>query len=857
MTLRSIVVTLVALLLMGIWIEYEELYLRYGGPLAENSPPNSAVGVMLGVMMLSVALGWLRRPLRLSSRELVVVYVALIVAAPLMTQGLWHRLFGLIAAIPHNQDFKSYDSLPSLLWPHGPNLIPNARFENGLAPFVHEGGGHVVWTNAPGDTKRSIPRVLLSHGGDSTPECSLAITLKRFNERAREQLVPGECYLFSALVRTEGFTKGSGYLVIMRSDGGTERTLLASSEETRPSLARPDGFSRIGISPVRVPGDLRECLTLVLVLRGQGSLAVREMEFLNIEAIEGLYAGRRLIREEHLEKLGPNERDFTVVRPRRLWGLQGFRYLLSGLIPLEQWREPALAWTALIGGLFLGFLGLNLLMRKQWADHERFTFPLTILPKRLFEEDSDGFVLFRNRLMWTGFACTLPLVISKGIQFYYPEFPSPAGLGGVRLANHVNSPVLKAFLADVGIGTGIGVGMSFVVLAISLLVETDVLFSLWSMFFLFQLWNLFGKLFNWTAIPGYPWKHQQNMGAFIAYALLAVVIGRHHLAHYLRCLIRGSSDVSGGSAEATAEVRWAVFLIALSLASIGLWGVWTRMGAGAALLFFGYMLVCGFAASKIRAEMGAPFGYLTPYFGMQFAGAMGGFAVFGTRGMLVAAIASGFMCTSCFLITSPVQVEMLDLGRHFSVRKRDVVTALLLGLLGGLFIGGFVVLCWAYGLGANNLQTSWPYEQNWYFSGYRVGEVNADRAVAAGTLHTTPENRPMDLRHNVDAKGLGIGFLITVALAALRAKFTWFPFHPLGYVLAPTFFMQGCWFSLLVAWGVRRLLFRIGGARVIRHGLVPFCVGMFLAGVVSVVLFDVVGVLLQISGVTEVYSKLP
>ena len=34
-----------------------------------------------------------------------------------MTQGMWHRMFGLLAAIPHNQDFKSYESLPPMLWP--------------------------------------------------------------------------------------------------------------------------------------------------------------------------------------------------------------------------------------------------------------------------------------------------------------------------------------------------------------------------------------------------------------------------------------------------------------------------------------------------------------------------------------------------------------------------------------------------------------------------------------------------------------------------------------------------------------------------------------------------------------------
>src|ERR1035437_5581654 len=99
LTLRSFVVCLVSLLLMAVWIEYEELYNVYGGPLAENSPPNSAVGVITAVMLIGGGLFYFRRGLRLCVAELVVIYAALVLAAPLMTQGMWHRIIGLTTAI--------------------------------------------------------------------------------------------------------------------------------------------------------------------------------------------------------------------------------------------------------------------------------------------------------------------------------------------------------------------------------------------------------------------------------------------------------------------------------------------------------------------------------------------------------------------------------------------------------------------------------------------------------------------------------------------------------------------------------------------------------------------------------------
>jgi hypothetical protein len=115
----------------------------------------------------------------------------------------------------------------------------------------------------------------------------------------------------------------------------------------------------------------------------------------------------------------------------------------------------------------------------------------------------------------------------------------------------------------------------------------------------------------------------------------------------------------------------------------------------------------------------------------------------------------------------------------------------------------------------------------------------------------------LDVIHNVDAKGLGIGAGITGALALVRAKFVWFPFHPLGYVLASTYFMKSCWFIFFLAWAVRLALFRVGGAHVIRRGLVPFCVGMFLACVAAIVIFDGVGIYMRMHGVAEIYSRIP
>ncbi|MBI2438244.1 MAG: hypothetical protein HYV36_05475, partial [Lentisphaerae bacterium] len=379
-TLRALVVSLVALLLMGIWIEYVERFCWYGGPLGENFPPNAAVGTVLAVMGISVLLGFLRKGLRLAPAELVVVYAALVLAAPLMTQGMWGRLFGLLAGIPHSQDFKSYESLPSMLWPHGANLVKNGRFTQGLDTFTPIGGGVITWTNVDRKAKGVWKSPVLSNGGDTNARTSLTFTLNR-QAQGKEVLIPGERFLFSMLVMAEALQKDSFYFVELHADDAPARSIFMSASATRPTFANPCGFQRVGASPVAIPVELQSNLTFRVGLEGEGLLTLQDIEFFNVEAIEGLYAGRKMVTESGLAKLDAHERDFTVIKPDNMFSWRGLKFLVTGYIPLAQWTAPALAWTALIGGLFIGFLGLNLLMRKQWSEHERFSFPQTILPR--------------------------------------------------------------------------------------------------------------------------------------------------------------------------------------------------------------------------------------------------------------------------------------------------------------------------------------------------------------------------------------------------------------------------------------------------------------------------------------------
>ncbi|MAE17607.1 hypothetical protein CMK12_01470 [Candidatus Poribacteria bacterium] len=57
---------------------------------------------------------------------------------------------------------------------------------------------------------------------------------------------------------------------------------------------------------------------------------------------------------------------------------------------------------------------LDLLLRKQWIERERLSYPIAKFPLEIARSDG-GF--FRSRMMWLGFA------IAGGIRFYYKTLP--------------------------------------------------------------------------------------------------------------------------------------------------------------------------------------------------------------------------------------------------------------------------------------------------------------------------------------------------------------------------------------------------------------------------------------------------
>jgi hypothetical protein len=281
--------------------------------------------------------------------------------------------------------------------------------------------------------------------------------------------------------------------------------------------------------------------------------------------------------------------------------------VLKGYIPYGQWAVPLAYWTSIVMAIFICLLAIGVIFRRQWADNERFSFPMVVLPRLLLEQrDENGRLirpLFHKRTFHVGVSVAFVYALMQGLAHYIPGMPNPTV--DVTISDYFSSPALKSFTTGM-YNSGFTIVLAFV--AIAFFVDLDLLLSIVLIHWLTRIPYYFGEVKGWKNIQGtvdnFPFPHEQHIGAFLGLALIVIWISRKHLGMAGRRIfgLKGGVDDSGEAMR----YRSAAILILLSLVFFAVWGELTGLGAGSSLLFFGFLTVCGFSAARIRTECGAP-----------------------------------------------------------------------------------------------------------------------------------------------------------------------------------------------------------------------------------------------------------
>lgn len=481
-------------------------------------------------------------------------------------------------------------------------------------------------------------------------------------------------------------------------------------------------------------------------------------------------------------------------------------------VPWDAWALPLAAWSLFLGALFAGVYCLMRLIHRQWIQDEKLSFPLLSLPLSLAADAGGGFGNPQNRRAL--FLCGLAIPVAYNginiLHIFQPSVPSPGFYLTFSDAfqNHPWQPFGQVYLFFMLEAIGIGY-----------FVPLEITFSAWFFYLLNRLYATAGIALGYES-PGWPFTQEQAAGGYVAVGLLLLWGLRRSLRESWERAFSAGGDWSERGA-------WIGLLgcSALVLAFCQAAGFSWKL----ALPFFAVLTLYVLVYARLRAETGIPFGFIYPY-SLPKEGLLNlvGFKtalMSGGVGSMVLFSTMAWLSRHHFAMEhAAYQLDGIKAGQEARIRQRTLTGALLLAFGVGLAAAFWVHLDAYYKIGANLAG-----------GGTGAGEFRAVVAFQeyqqlAGRLQSPP------VREMGKLWGMGVGFVFTSFLYALRLRWVGFPLHPLGFLLGTAYGdSANNWFALLVAWLCKACILKIGGMNYYRQGM-PFFLGIavghyFMAGI--------------------------
>jgi hypothetical protein len=478
----------------------------------------------------------------------------------------------------------------------------------------------------------------------------------------------------------------------------------------------------------------------------------------------------------------------------------------GGRIPWRAWWLPLTMWMLFYLALYLAFMFLMVIFRRQWTEREKLTYPLLYLPLELTAQgDSRSLIaeFFRNRIMWIGFAAAAIYNLANIINAYNPAVKALGkyyDVGALFTERPLSAlrPMVLHYRPDM-------VGFGY-------LVSTEVAMSVVVFYALFKAESLVASVIGYTK-AGFPFQQEQGIGAYVAMAVFLVWVGRGHLKEVLQKAFGARADV--GEDDQPTSYRTAVW--GFLIAGVGAW-VWTNRAGMATwvwLLYYFLILAVALVYARIRAEVGVPQIWMFPYYqsykALKFTLGSNALRVGGSWGTLTILTNLVILSRGYFQSLQGYQIESFRLAELGGIKPRAMVWMLILALLVGLPAAWWLHLRSYYEYGAGGVGA---------LEGWGSGLAKQEYTELTGYA-TAPA--PPDMPRTMAA---GFGFLLAGALTMLRVAFLRFPLHPLAYCMT-TSYGELIWGSFLIVWLAKWAVFKLGGMRTYRR-LIPGFIGLAL-----------------------------
>jgi len=488
---------------------------------------------------------------------------------------------------------------------------------------------------------------------------------------------------------------------------------------------------------------------------------------------------------------------------------------------LRAWIRPTIIWTAFMTLLLFVMQCVNSVIRKQWSEHEKLSYPLTRIPLEITASmpgsKGHSIGLTKNPVFWLGFGIAASIDLVNSLNYYFPGIPSILTPGNGQSMLDMSQFVTEKPWTAIG-----WTPITFYpfVIGLGMLMPMDFLFSSWFFYLFWKLQSVISLAQGWDADPLMPYANYQAFGAYFLFLVSSIYLSRHYLKQVGKKVLGRPSELDDSTEPLS--YRSAVIGIVLGLAALTAFSAALGMTPWLGLLFFLIYFGLALAITRMRAELGTPVHDLhftgPPYMLTDMLGAR-------TLGPQNLAVFNLFLFFNRAYRAHPMphQLEAFRFAEQCNA-KREMRAWFWVLLWAGAF--GMICMFWAM-----------------LHCYYHYGGLAKMQTTFGGEAWDRLASQIKQPKAALPQVGVAIivGFVFAAFLQSMRVRFHWWPFHPLAYAVSGSWEMNLLWMPILVAWLIKSVILRYGGPRSFQAAL-PFFYGLILGQFIPGSLLNIWGI---------------
>ena len=447
-------------------------------------------------------------------------------------------------------------------------------------------------------------------------------------------------------------------------------------------------------------------------------------------------------------------------------------------LPWRAWVVPFFAWGIVLMAAYLMMFCLTAIIRKQWVEHERLTFPLAQIPLEISQPPEQGRyfnALFRSPMMWVGAAVPILFWSLVGLHQLNANVPFISGV----------SWTITNLLGEELKGWGGMWRICFMPIGVAFLLTTEVSLSMW-LFFILNNGQKIAR--NKFGLPGgAEFEKPQQIGSFMAFAGIALWTMRHHLRDVMRKAFLGARDVDD-SQEAMPYRTAVVGLIVAVVVVVGwLWVI--GCPPLISLLFLLVVCVILLVLSRLVGQCGMLL-VQTNFAPLGLVRSVVGDSAIGPGGLTSLTLHQASLYGDTREVMMPTLLNNTKMGER-RLNLRMLFLVMMFAVVVAYTVSYFSQVIGYYDFGADTVAPTYAVKQ------FPEGQCNA----LANAIQS-PE-KPFAKAGGV--KHMAVGAAVMGLVYFLRSRLAWWFVHPIGILTAGTYPMQHLWLSIMIGWFCKAL----------------------------------------------------